>query len=219
MLTLSRKIREVEESQVLALTARAKRMKDAGLDVVSLTAGEPDFPTPRHVKEAAIKAIEADFTHYTANQGIAELIGAIVKKFSSENDLHFDPNQILVSSGAKQSIFNALQAICNKGDEDLVRILGCESQVEILQMDGMNYLLRSTASFDVIFADPPYKFQQTMEIPGLVFRQKLLKLHGYLLIEHASDLRFETTTLYQVALEKKFGRTIVTFFHPNITEA
>ena len=122
MLTLSRKIREVEESQVLALTARAKRMKDAGLDVVSLTAGEPDFPTPRHVKEAAIKAIEADFTHYTANQGIAELIGAIVKKFSSENDLHFDPNQILVSSGAKQSIFNALQAICNKGDEDLVRI-------------------------------------------------------------------------------------------------
>ncbi len=120
MLTLSRKVQEVEESQTLALTARAKRMTDVGLDVVSLTAGEPDFPTPRHVKEAAIKAIEADFTHYTANQGIAELIGAIVKKFSSENDLHFDPNQILVSSGAKQSIFNALQAICNKGDEVVI---------------------------------------------------------------------------------------------------
>jgi aspartate aminotransferase len=120
MLTLSRKVREVEESQTLALTARAKRMKDAGIDVVSLTAGEPDFPTPRHVKEAAIKAIEADFTHYTANQGIADLIGAIIRKFSTENDLHFEPNQVLVSSGAKQSIFNALQAICNKGDEVVI---------------------------------------------------------------------------------------------------
>jgi 16S rRNA (guanine966-N2)-methyltransferase len=94
-----------------------------------------------------------------------------------------------------------------------VRILGCESQVEILQMDGMNYLTRSKASFDIIFADPPYKFKQTTEIPDLVFRQKLLKPDGYLLIEHATDLRFETTTQYQVALEKKFGRTMVTFFH------
>lgn len=97
--------------------------------------------------------------------------------------------------------------------EQNVRILGCESQVEILQMDGMNYLSRSTASFDIIFADPPYKLQQTMEIPELVFRQKLLKPHGYLLVEHSTDLRFETTALYQVALEKKFGRTMVTFFH------
>jgi 16S rRNA (guanine966-N2)-methyltransferase len=94
-----------------------------------------------------------------------------------------------------------------------VRILDCEAQTEILEMDGMNYLSRSRASFDVIFADPPYNFQQTTEIPDLVFRQKLLKPHGYLLIEHATDVRFETTTLYQVALEKKFGRTMVTFFH------
>ncbi len=94
-----------------------------------------------------------------------------------------------------------------------IRILDCEPQTEILEMDGMNYLLRSTASFDVIFADPPYKFKQTMEIPELVFGQKLLKPHGYLLVEHATNLRFETTTLYQVALEKKFGRTMVTFFH------
>jgi len=94
-----------------------------------------------------------------------------------------------------------------------VRILDCEAQTEILEMDGMNYLARSKDSFDVIFADPPYNFQQTTEIPDLVFRQKLLKPHGYLLIEHATDVRFETTTLYQVALEKKFGRTMVTFFH------
>jgi aspartate aminotransferase len=117
MLSLSRKVQGVEESQTLALTVKAKRMQEAGLDVVSLTVGEPDFPTPRHVKEAAIRAIESNFTRYTANQGTPELINAIIKKFSAENNLHFEPDQILVSSGAKQSIYNALQAICNKGDE------------------------------------------------------------------------------------------------------
>ncbi len=117
MLTLSGKIRSIEESQTLALTAKAKRMKDSGIDVVSLTAGEPDFPTPRHVKEAAIMAIEANFTKYTPNSGTPDLVKAIIKKFSTENDLHFSHQQILVSAGAKQSIFNVLQAICNKGDE------------------------------------------------------------------------------------------------------
>jgi 16S rRNA (guanine(966)-N(2))-methyltransferase RsmD len=97
--------------------------------------------------------------------------------------------------------------------EQNVRILGCESQVEILQMDGMNYLTRSNASFDIIFADPPYKFKQTREIPEIVFRRKLMKPRGYLVVEHATDVRFETTALYHVALEKKFGRTIVTFFY------
>ncbi|MEO8167890.1 MAG: aminotransferase class I/II-fold pyridoxal phosphate-dependent enzyme, partial [bacterium] len=106
MLTLSNKIRTIEESQTLALTAKAKRMKDSGVDVVSLTAGEPDFPTPRHVKEAAIKAIEANFTKYTSNTGITELLDGIIKKFSQDNDLHFERDQIIVSAGAKQSIFN-----------------------------------------------------------------------------------------------------------------
>lgn len=117
MLTLSAKIRNIEESQTLALTAKAKRMKDSGVDVVSLTAGEPDFPTPRHIKEAAIKAIEGNFTKYTPSSGTPELLDAIVRKFSNENDLHFAKDQIVVSTGAKQSIYNALQAICNKGDE------------------------------------------------------------------------------------------------------
>ena len=117
MLTLSNKIRNIEESQTLALTAKAKRMKDSGLDVVSLTAGEPDFPTPQHIKEAAVKAIEANFTKYTANCGTPDLVDAIVRKFSHDNNLHFGHNQIVVSCGAKQSIYNTLQAICNKGDE------------------------------------------------------------------------------------------------------
>lgn len=117
MPVLSTKLRAIEESQTLLLAAKAKRMIRSGLDVVDLTAGEPDFPTPRHIKEAAIKAIESNFTKYTANVGAPDLIEAIVRKFSIENDLHFEPDQIVVSSGAKQSIFNVLQAICNRGDE------------------------------------------------------------------------------------------------------
>lgn len=117
MPTLSTKLRTIEESQTLLLAAKARRMKAEGVDVVDLTAGEPDFPTPRHVKEAAIKAIEANFTKYTPNHGTPELIDAIIRKFSTDNDLHFERDQIVVSTGAKQAIFNVLQALCNKGDE------------------------------------------------------------------------------------------------------
>lgn len=120
MRSLSRKLLHVEESHTLAIADKARAMRASGIDVANLTAGEPDFPTPRHVKEAAIKAIEADFTKYTANQGTPDLIEAITRKFARDNDLHFEPDQILVSTGAKHSIFNALQAICNKGDEVVI---------------------------------------------------------------------------------------------------
>jgi aspartate aminotransferase len=116
----SLKVQQLEESQTIALTSLARRMKQDGLDVVSLTAGEPDFPTPPHVKMAAIQAIEENFTHYTALEGIPELLKAIVQKFEHDNALHFTTSQILVSSGAKHSIYNAMQAICNPGDEVVI---------------------------------------------------------------------------------------------------
>jgi aspartate aminotransferase len=120
MLPLSKKVAAVEESQTLALSARARKMRDEGIDVVSLTAGEPDFPTPQPIKDAAIRAINENFTKYTSNQGITELLRAIAGKFEKDNDLHFDPSEILVSSGAKHSLFNALQAICDRGDEVII---------------------------------------------------------------------------------------------------
>lgn len=104
----------------MALTALAKRMKTEGVDVVTLTAGEPDFPTPFHIKQAAIQAIEDNYTRYTVNAGIPELRKAIADKFRHENDVFFDPSQILVSNGAKHSIYNTLKAICNKGDEVII---------------------------------------------------------------------------------------------------
>lgn len=120
MKSLSKKIAALEKSQTLALFARAKKMKSEGLDVISFTAGEPDFPTPQLIKEAGIEAIRQNFTKYTPNQGFPDLLKAIVEKFRRENNLQFETSQILVSSGAKQSVFNALQAICNRGDEVII---------------------------------------------------------------------------------------------------
>ncbi|MBI3005780.1 MAG: pyridoxal phosphate-dependent aminotransferase [Ignavibacteriales bacterium] len=120
MRPLSKKLSAIERSQTMMLFARAKKMKADGIDVVSLTAGEPDFPTPQTIKDAAIKAINENFTKYTANQGIPELLKAVAEKFQRDNNLRFEPSQILVSSGAKHSLYNSLQAICNRGDEVVI---------------------------------------------------------------------------------------------------
>ncbi|MEK6649681.1 MAG: aminotransferase class I/II-fold pyridoxal phosphate-dependent enzyme, partial [Bacteroidota bacterium] len=120
MLSISKKIAHLSESQTMALAAKAGRMKADGIDVVSLTAGEPDFPTPQLVKEAGIKAIQENFTKYTANQGIIELRQAIAAKLRYDNRIPVDPSQVLVSNGAKHSIYNALLAVCNRGDEIII---------------------------------------------------------------------------------------------------
>ena len=112
--------RRLEESPTLAFTDAARKLADSGIDVVSLTAGEPDFPTPEHVKEAAIAAVHANFTRYTPNQGTPELIEAVRWKFAKENALVFEEDQVLVSSGAKQSVFNAIMALCSPGDEVVI---------------------------------------------------------------------------------------------------
>lgn len=134
MLTLSRKIQNSGHSPTIAIAEKARRLQASGVDVANLTAGEPDFPTPRHVKEAAIIAIEQNFTKYTPNQGAPDLIQAIVRKFSLENNVHFEPSQILVSNGAKQSVFNALQVICNKGDEVVLIAPHCPDYPEMVRL-------------------------------------------------------------------------------------
>jgi 16S rRNA (guanine966-N2)-methyltransferase len=97
--------------------------------------------------------------------------------------------------------------------EENARALGCEDAVEIVQMDAMGFLSARHGKYDLVFADPPYSFAQTDRIPGLMFSNGMINPGGYLLIEHAQDLRFESTPEYTAGPEKKFGRTLVTFFH------
>ncbi|QDQ39943.1 pyridoxal phosphate-dependent aminotransferase [Legionella geestiana] len=118
--TLATRIQEVRPSPTLAVAARATRMRAEGHDVVNLGTGEPDFDTPEHIKRAAIAAIEAGFTKYTAVDGIPELKQAVADKFARENNLSYDTRQILVSTGGKQSIYNLCQALLNPGDEVII---------------------------------------------------------------------------------------------------
>jgi aspartate aminotransferase len=101
----------------MAISSLVKKLQSEGKNVLSFSAGEPDFPTPEFIKQAAIKAINENFTRYTANEGYAPLINAIIQKFAKENNLEFKPQNILVSAGAKHSIYNLIMALCNPGDE------------------------------------------------------------------------------------------------------
>ena len=117
---LSARVQAVKPSATLAVTARAKALKAAGKDVIGLGAGEPDFDTPEHIKEAAIKAIHDGFTKYTAVDGTPRLKAAVIAKFKRDNGLDYAPDQILVSCGGKQSFFNLAQAVLDPGDEVVI---------------------------------------------------------------------------------------------------
>lgn len=119
-ITLSDRVKAVKPSPTLAITARAAAMRAAGKDIIGLGAGEPDFDTPEHIKNAAIKAINSGFTKYTAVDGTAGLKKAIIAKFKRDNGLDYQPKQILVSCGGKQSFFNLAQALLNPGDEVII---------------------------------------------------------------------------------------------------
>ncbi len=116
---LSEKYKSVSPSSTLAIDSKYKEMKKAGLDVVGFGAGEPDFDTPRHIKDAAIKAINDGFTKYTPASGTLDLKKAICDKFKRENGLDYTVKNIVVSNGAKHSLLNALGALLNPGDEVL----------------------------------------------------------------------------------------------------
>ena len=117
---LSSRAKSVSPSLTLAVTAKAKKMKQEGIDVVSFGSGEPDFDTPDNIKAAAIKSIQQGFTKYTAESGTDELKKAICDKFLKDNNLTYSPSQIVVSCGAKHSLYNIIQAVCEKGDEVII---------------------------------------------------------------------------------------------------
>ena len=119
-LSLSKRVQKVKPSPTLAMTARAAKLKAEGKDIIGLAAGEPDFDTPVHIADAGVDAIRKGITRYTAVDGTAELKDAIIAKFKRDNALTYDRAQILVSSGAKQTCFNACAALLDPGDECVI---------------------------------------------------------------------------------------------------
>jgi aspartate aminotransferase len=118
--SLSKRVQKVKPSPTLAMTARAAKLKAEGKDVIGLAAGEPDFDTPAYISDAGIEAIRKGITRYTAVDGTAELKDAIIAKFKRDNALSYERSQILVSSGAKQTCFNACAALLDPGDECVI---------------------------------------------------------------------------------------------------
>lgn len=131
---LSRKAQAIEPSLTLAITAKSKEMKEKGIDVISFSAGEPDFNTPKNIINAAIKAMEDGNTKYTSVNGILQLREAICKKFKDDNGLEYNPSQIVVSTGAKQSLANTFLAILNPGDEVIVSTPYWVSYPELIKL-------------------------------------------------------------------------------------
>ena len=117
---ISDRAKRIKPSPTLAMDAKAKAMKASGIDIVSFGVGEPDFDTPENIKEAAIKAIKEGFTKYTPVGGIDPLKDAIIEKFNRDNNLNYAREEIIVSCGAKHSLYNIAQALLNPGDEVLI---------------------------------------------------------------------------------------------------
>ncbi len=145
-MVLAKRVLNINPSPTLGLISVAKELKAKGYDVIGFGAGEPDFNTPDNVKEAGIKAIENNLTHYTPNLGILELREAICEKLKRDNSLTYTPDQIIVSSGAKHSLFNAMMALCDVGDEVIIPAPYWVTYPEIVKMsDGVPVIVETSA--------------------------------------------------------------------------
>lgn len=133
---ITSRVNSMAESETLKMAQMARNLKAQGHDVISLSLGEPDFDTPDHVKMAAIKALTEGVTKYTPVAGSADLLDAISKKFKRDNDLDYAANQIVVSNGAKQSIWNVAMALLEEGDECIIFAPYWVSYIEIVKMTG-----------------------------------------------------------------------------------
>jgi len=140
----SKRVAHISPSPTLGITAKAKRLLAQGLDVISFGAGEPDFDTPSYVKEEAKRAIDAGFTKYTPTSGIPQLKDAICEKLKKDNGLTYEPPQIVVSCGAKHSLFNAILALCEEGDEVIIPSPYWVSYPEMVKIAGAKPVVAAT---------------------------------------------------------------------------
>ena len=143
---LSQRIANTKTSATIAMSMKARELRSQGKDIISLSAGEPDFETPEHIKEAAINSINSGNTKYTPVDGMVELKESIIKKFKNENRLEYKLNQIIVSTGCKQSIYNLCQATLNKNDEVLIPAPYWVSYPEIVKLSDANPVFVETNS-------------------------------------------------------------------------
>src|SRR5918998_2020300 len=143
-LTLAERSTLIAPSATLAMAAEAKRLKAGGLHVLDFALGEPDFPTRENIQEAAIRAMRSGQTHYTAAAGIAELRQAVAEHYTRAEGLPTDAAQVVISNGAKQSIHNALMALCGPGDEVIIPAPYWVSYSDLVKLTGATPIVIAT---------------------------------------------------------------------------
>src|SRR6266436_7470703 len=141
---ISHRAAALSPSLTLAIDSKGKQMKAEGLDVVGFGAGEPDFDTPQHIKDACAKALDEGFTKYTPSSGIPELRQAIADKFKRDNGLTYQPSQIIVSCGGKHSCYNVILATCEEGDEVVIPSPYWLSYPEMVKLAGATPVILET---------------------------------------------------------------------------
>jgi len=145
----SERVNRMSFSQTFVMSNKVRELKAEGIDVISLTLGEPDFDVPKDIKEAAFQAIKDNYSHYSPVPGFLELRQAVAKKLKRDNNLDYKPSQICVSSGAKQSLFNVLAAIINDGDEVILPAPYWVSYEEMVKMlDGVSVIVETSIDTD-----------------------------------------------------------------------
>ena len=147
MQPLAQRTTALTPSLTLAIDAKAKKLKAEGVNVCGFGAGEPDFDTPQHIKDAAIKALNDGFTKYTPSSGIPELRAAIAEKLKNDNGLDYKPSQVIVNCGAKHSCFNVILATCNAGDEVIVPAPYWLSYPEMVKLADASPVIAASAPF------------------------------------------------------------------------
>jgi len=135
MKQLSAKVAAIAPSATIEITNKAKKMQREGIDVISLSIGEPDFDTPKHITDACIDALKKGETHYAPSNGIPELLAAISEKIVKENKFACEPDQVIVTCGAKDAIYEGMEAVLNPGDEVILPTPGL-GLVRALRPDG-----------------------------------------------------------------------------------
>ncbi len=171
-LTLAERSRLIAPSATLAMAAEAKRLKAAGVDVLDFALGEPDFPTPAHIQEAAVRAMRAGHTHYTPAPGIMELRQAIAEHYTTHHGLPTEAAQVVVSNGAKHAIHNALMAVCGPGDEVIIPAPYWVSYADLVKLTGATPVIIPTTEAD------GFKLSPARFLEAVTPRSRLLMMNS-----------------------------------------
>lgn len=197
MLKLSQGVQRIAESATMAIDSRAKAMKQAGENVIALAAGEPDFDTPAHIVRAANEALAAGFTRYTPASGIAELRAAWADKVGRERGISFKPNQLMITAGGKQALFNVVYALVDAGDEVIIPAPYWVSYTEQVKAVGATPVIVSTSA------------QENFKMSAAALRQAITPRTRLLILNSPSNptgsvySRAELTALAEVLVEKQ----------------